>query len=167
METDIASALRTAGFALAHGIGSIERGGVLCTLAVVQPDDRQRVDLYRYEARSITEGLIGARQDLEQRIGDGSHGALVYDGYITTTDHPRTDALLVDILGPGAVRLGRVIQTYQSGRLLGLPVIGRRATVLDAPRFEEPMEYPGAFGILMSGVMEHPDGARLFPASST
>ncbi len=131
MGTDVASALRTAGFALAHAIGSIEHGGALCTLAIVMPDDRERFDLYRYEGPSIPVSLIGARQDLERRINEGSHGALVYDGYFADSQRSRTDALFVDILGPGAVRLGRVIQTYRPGRLSALPFVGRRATVIE------------------------------------
>ena len=49
------NALPTAGFALAHAVGSIQLGGTLCTLAFVVGDGERTI--FRYEARTIPESL--------------------------------------------------------------------------------------------------------------
>lgn len=160
MSTQFAPVLRTAGYALAHAVGSIKVGGTLCTLAVGEAGGVRT--LYRYEARSIVESLAAAHGHLAQQLDTGAHAALVYDGYVTSGDRGRRDALIVEILGPHAAPLGRIAQAYRPARRFGLPFIGRTCSVLGNPIIEDSVDHEDPEAEIYKGVREHPLGARLF-----
>ena len=105
MSTQLTPVLRTVGWALAHAVGSIRLGGTLWTLAVGVDGDRRTI--YRYEARTIAESIVAAYDHLANQLGAGAHAALVHDGYVTSLEQPRTDAFLVEILGPGGSHRSR------------------------------------------------------------
>jgi hypothetical protein len=157
--TDLTPALRTAGFALAHAAGSIWLGGTLCTLAVVNLDGQRQ--LFRYAAESIPESLQIAEEHLARNIGEGGCGALVYDGFVTLGDGRRSDALMVEIVGPGGVRMGRFVQPYWPARRLGLPVLGRAFAMAGRPIIDRSIESDDPETAIYSGAREHPFGARL------
>ena len=159
MSDGLRDALGTAGFALAHGIGSIRFGGTLCTLAwVVEPGRRT---LVRYEAPSIPDSLVGAREHLAQAISEDGNAALVYDGFVTTAELGRIEPLLVDVLGPSAVRLGWFAQPYRPARRLGLPIIGSRLAVVGLPLLDESIEIEDAQEVIRGGILEHPSGTSI------
>jgi hypothetical protein len=160
MSADLSPALRTAGFALAHAAGSIQLGGTLCTLAVVASDGQNT--LFRYEAPTIPDSIANAYEHLAGRIGDGEHGALVFEGFVTPNGGERSDALIVEILGPGGVRQGRVMQAYRPAQRLGLPIFGRRFAALGPPVIDEAIEQGEAEAMVYEGARDHPFGARLF-----
>jgi hypothetical protein len=166
MVTDLTPGLRTAGFALAHALGSIQFGGTLCTMAAVVQSDGQRA-LYRYPAPTISESLTNAHEHLSGQIDHGARGALVYDGFVTTPDGKRSDALVVEMLGPGAARQGRFAQAYRPARRLGLPIVGRRIAVLGAPIIDEALEHPDPETAIIDGAQDHPFGGRLLKRSIT
>lgn len=78
-------------------------------------EDAGGLELYRYEAESITESIQIAHAHLQQHLGPSARGALVVDGYLHVGD-TRGDALEVELLGPGAVTLGTVRQQYRPER---------------------------------------------------
>jgi hypothetical protein len=160
MSADLGPALRTAGFALAHAAGSIQLGGTLCTLAIVVAEEQHT--LFRYEAPTIPDSVASAHEHLAGQIGDGAHGALVYDGFVTPTGEGRSDALVVEILGPGAALQGRLVQAYRPARRLGLPIVGRRFAGVGPPIIDESIEDGGAEAMVYDGARDHPFGARLF-----
>jgi hypothetical protein len=160
MSTALTPALRNAGFALAHGIGSIKLGGTLCTLAVGITEGRRTI--YRYEARSIVESLAAAHGHLAHQIGTGAYAALVYDGFVTSSERERTDALMVEILGPHGLPMGRVAQAYEPGRRFGLPFVGRTCSVLGSLIIEEVIDHDDPASAIYEGIREYPYGARLF-----
>ncbi len=163
MSTDLAPALRTAGFALAHAIGSIRFGGTLCTLAIFE-NDGERI-LVRYEAENIPASVANAHAHLGEVIGESGHGVLVYDGFMTPANGERSDALIVEILGPKGEQKGHFIQGYRPARRFGLPIVGRGCTVLGAPFIDESIEDDNAQEVIYDGVRDHPFGARLFGLS--
>lgn len=153
-----APVLRTAGFALAHACGSIGLGGTLCTLAIVQQGER--VTIGRYEAPTIPESIAAAHGHLADILADGDWAALVCDGYLTTPERPRSDALVTEVILPGGTIAGRITQAYRPARRFGLPIIGRRlrlvgGLVLDAGLAD------GDSRTIESGMREHPVGDRL------
>jgi hypothetical protein len=160
MSTALTPALRNAGFALAHGIGSIELGGTLCTLALSVIEGRRA--MFRYEARSVDESVAVARSHLADQIADGSYAALVYDGFVTTIERKRTDALIVEVLGPHGLPMGLVAQPYQPGRRFGLPFVGRTCSVLGSLIMVESIDHDDPASAIYEGIREHPHGARLF-----
>jgi hypothetical protein len=159
MTTELTPALRNAGFALAHAAGSIWLGGTLCTLAVVTLDGQRQ--LFRYAAESIPESIRIAEEHLASHIGEGGCGALVYDGFVTPDDGRRSDALMVEIVGPGGVRMGRFVQPYWPARRLGLPLLGRAFAIAGRPIIDWSIECDDPETAIFSGVREHPFGARL------
>jgi hypothetical protein len=160
MSTQLAPVLRTAGYALAHAVGSIRFGGTLCTLAIREAGGTRTV--YRYAARSIVESLAAAHGHLAQQVDAGAHAALVYDGYVTSADHGRSDALIVELLGPHGAPLGRIAQRYRPARRLGIPLIGRTCAVRGTPIIEESVDCDDSETQIYRGVREHPFGTRLF-----
>jgi hypothetical protein len=160
MSTALTPALRNAGYALAHALGSIKLGGTLCTLAVGVADGRRTI--YRYEARSIVESLATAHGHLADQIDTGAYAALVYDGFVTSSERGRTDALIVEIVGPHGIPLGRVAQAYQPGRRFGLPFVGRTCSVVGRLIIEDAIDHDDPTGAIRDGIRDHPYGARLF-----
>jgi hypothetical protein len=159
------TALRLAGFALAHAAWSVEDGETLCTLAFVETAGER--ELARYEAPTIPDSLELAFEDLGRRLADGGHAALVFDGYATPEGGERTDALLAIVLGAGGDRLGGVVLRYVPARRGRLPFRrGRQPFRLLGPA--EPTDELGAGSdaIVTEGMREHPQGARLLGTAS-
>ena len=162
--------LSLAGFALAHALGSIDGGGTLCTLAIVEREGER--ELVRYEADSIPESIVLANRDIAARIGSAGRAALVYDGYVTI-ERVRHDALLVDLVLPGGAAVATLMQPYRPGRFgpvgllraLGVPVPGGLA-VIGQPISESPLP-PEASAALSRGLAEHPYGRRAYRLSDT
>ena len=152
-----APVLRTAGFALAHACGSISLGGTLCTLAIVQQGER--VTIGRYEAPTIPESIAAAHGHLADFLADGQWAALVYDGYVTTSERPRTDALLTEIILPGGTIARRITQSYRPGRRLGLPIIGRRLRLVGDLIIDSDLADDDT-ATIEAGMREHPAGER-------
>jgi hypothetical protein len=80
--------LRLAGWALAHALGSVDGGGTLCTLAIVDDDGPRQ--FVRYEADSVAESIDVTRIDLRSRLGPAGRAALVYDVTSRSTAFGRT-----------------------------------------------------------------------------
>lgn len=164
MSEDVLAALRVGGFALAHAAWSIEDGERLCTLAIVDVEgDRE---LVRYEADSIPESVDLARADLREKLGSGACAALVMDGFATPADGTRTDALIVELLGPGGRSLGKVIQPYRAARRSRIPFIGRASgfAILGEPIISDDIHVADAERVLRDSARQHPQAARLFTA---
>jgi len=151
--------LQTAGFALVHGLGSIGMGGTLCTLAVIHRGNRE-VTLRRYEADTIAESIDLAYGNLAEEIEPGEWAALVFDGFVTTETDGRIDALIAEILLPGAQVVGRVSQRYRPAARLGLPGIGRRLRPI-GDVFLGPGVPPEAAEAVANGMREHPSGTGI------
>jgi hypothetical protein len=167
MDRDLTAELRTGGFALAHAAGSVETGEPLCTLAFVASDDRRT--WFRYEASSIPESVALAHGHLAEEVRDGAHAALVFDGTVTREDGTRTDAFLVEIIGPRGVRVGQFVQAYRAPRRRGLP-LHLRATeiaILGRPIIEPSIGGDDAEAAILDGIREHRDGPRLFELART
>ena len=157
---------RSAGIALAHALGSIEGGGPLCTLALVKT--AERIELVRYEAKTIPVSIVGARRDLRERLRAGGHAVLVYDGF-ATVDDDRRDAMIVELVGGDGTALATLVQRYRPSRLggplglvraFGLPVPGGIA-VIGEPVPDQPLAQSEE-AALMRGLADHPSGRRLF-----
>lgn len=160
MSTRLTPVLRDAGWALAHAMCSIELGGTLCTLAAVTFADTRTI--YRYSAPSIPASLAGAYQHLTEELVPGAHAALVFDGFVSSSTQERTDALIVEILGPRAERLGTVTQAYVPGRRFGLPLVGRRLSLVGGLGIERSIDHDDPESSIYEGVRQHPHGARIF-----
>lgn len=160
--------LQLAGFALAHALGSIDGGGTLCTLAVV--DREGNYQLVRYEADSIPDSIVAARRDLPTRLGSAGLAALVYDGYVTM-DRERHDALIVDLIAPGGKIVGSLQQRYRPGRFgfamflrdVGVPIPGGLQVI--GPPITELSRRPGGSEAFTRGLVEHPYGRRVYRLS--
>lgn len=165
MSDDAVAALRLAGVALAHAAWSIEDGGMLCTLAMVDAGG-ESLELRRYEADSIPDSIVLAHLDLQQRLESGGHAALVFDGFFTPSDGERTDALIVELVGPAVQPLGKVFQPYRAARRSRIPLVGRATgfEILGEPIVTDDVQVPDAERILLESAREHPQGARLFTA---
>jgi hypothetical protein len=151
-------ALRLAGFALAHAMWSIRGGHTLATLAFADHDGSR--DLVRYVDAEIAATLVMAHEDLAERLVGGGLAALVYDGY-ATIDGGRTDALIVEVIAPHDVTVGKVIQQYEPGRRSRIPVIGLggHARAIGPPQLDRDLDVPGAMEAIVEGARSHPDGA--------
>ena len=162
MTDDTVAALRLAGFALAHAAWSVEDGETLCTLAMLEIGGER--ELARYEADSIPESLDLARADLGARLQGGGLAALVFDGYVTPPDGERTDALIVELIGSGGRRLGRVVQPYRAAQRSRIPFLGRASgfAILGAPIVSDDVGVADAEGVLLEAAREHPKAARFF-----
>ena len=152
-----APVLRTAGFALAHACGSISIGGTLCTLAIIQQGERMTIG--RYEAPSIPESIAAAHGHLADILADGHWAALVYDGYVTSSERARTDALVAEIILPVRMMAARITQAYRPARRLGLPVVVQQLRligdlILDAHLTDEDAS------TIEDGMREHRAGVR-------
>ncbi len=154
-----APALRLAGFALAHAVWSIEDGETLCTLAMIERVGGAR-ELVRYEAPSIAASLDAAFGDLEERMRDGEYAALVFDGYVTLEGGERSDALVVDLFGPGGTVLGRIVQRYRPARRSRVPLSRPRGFALLAPPEAGDSLGDAADALVLEGAREHPQVAR-------
>ncbi len=157
-----ATALRVAGDALAHAAGSIERGGSLCTVAIVERDGG--LEIVRYEADRVDESVEIAHVDLRDRLREGGSAGLVYDGFVTVQTGERTDALMVEVFGPAAELLGKVIQPYRPARRFGLPVVGRPFAIVGPPIISDDIQVPDAERIFLQGARDHELAGRLFGA---
>jgi hypothetical protein len=170
--TGVAGALRLAGFALAHAALSIERDDKLCTLAAVAEDGELK-RLYRYPAPGLETSVRAALDHLGREMVEGTHGALVYAGRVKLGKRRTSEALVVEILGPHAVDLGRLVQPYRRRRFR-LPKLGyvrrfaiRERPIVDhladeaepQPREDRPHDVESR---IYWGVHDHPDGVRLF-----
>jgi hypothetical protein len=133
--------------------------GTLCTLAVVTLDGQRQ--LFRYAAESIPESIRIAEEHLAGRIGEVDCGALVYDGFVTPDDGRRSDALMVELVGPGGVRMGRFAQPYWPARRVGLPLFGRAFALAGRPIIDRSIESDDPETAIYRGAREHPFGARL------
>ena len=157
---------RTAGFALAHALGSVEGGETLCTLAIVRRGEI--IELVRYEAPTGPASVLGAHKDLSTRVGAGAHAALVYDGY-ATIDDVRRDAMIVELIGPDGTVQARLIQLYRPARFGRLPGLLRSrgaplpggVQVIGQPTAEGPLP-EGASEALTRGLAEHPYGRKAY-----
>ena len=163
MPADLTAALRTAGYALAHAAGSIQLGRTLCTMAIVVSDGQHTI--VRYESVTISESIAAAYAHLSEQLGDDAHAALVFDGFVRRPDEEHSDALVAEILGPGGLRHGRIVQAYRPSLRLGLPLIGRRWSALGPAILDESLNERGATERVFEGVRDHPFGARLFGLS--
>ena len=150
--------LRTAGFALAHGFASIGLGGTLCTLAFIQQGER--VTIGRYEAPTIPESIAAAHGHLADVLGDGHWAALVYDGYVTSSERARTDALIAEVVLPGGEVAGRITQAYCPARRLGAPIVGRRLRLIGDLILDARLS-DGDPSAIEAGMREHPSGDGL------
>lgn len=121
-------------------------------------------ELVRYEADSIHESAELAQNDLRDKLLDDCHAVLVIDGYATADGGTRTDALIVELLGPGGRSLGKVVQRYQAARRSRIPFVGRASgfAILGAPIISEEVEVPDAERVVLDSAREHPKAARLF-----
>jgi len=162
MTDDDMAALRLAGFALAHAAWSVEDGETLCTLAMVEV--RGDRELVRYEADSITESVDLAQADLGRRLENGGYAALVVDGYATPEGGTRTDALIVELLGPSGRSMGRVVQPYHAAHRSRIPFVGRASgfAILGKPMVSDDLDVPDAESVLLESAREHPRAGRLF-----
>jgi hypothetical protein len=167
-EAPPAEHLRLAGWALAHALGSVDGWGTLCTLAIVDHDGARQ--LVRYEAGSVAESIDAARVDLRSRLGPAGRAALVYDGY-ATLDRVRTDAMIVELIGPGPRTLASLLQPYRPGRFrplallraIGIPLPGG-VRVIGSP-ITESLLAPHSSDALTRGLAEHPYGRRMYGRS--
>ena len=150
-------AFRLAGFTLAHALASIQGGATLATLAFAEHDGAR--DLVRYVDAEIAATIVAAHDDLAERLANGGYAALAYDGY-STIDGVRSDALVVEILAPGDVLVGTVIQPYEPGRKSRIPIIGAggHALPIGPPRLERSLDTPGALDAIVEGARSHPHG---------
>jgi hypothetical protein len=151
--------LRTAGYALAHALGSVRLGGTLCTLAIIQ--SRDSFTLGRYEAPTIPVSVSIAIAHLTEELADGEWAALVYDGFVTIPGRDRTDAMMAEVILPGGVIAGRITQAYRPARRFGLPIVGQRLRAVGEPIADPALGGDRAIAAIEAGLLEHPDGARL------
>lgn len=151
-------AFRLAGFTLAHALWSIQGGRTLATLAFAEHDGER--DLVRYVDAEIAATIVAAHQDLAERLANGGYAALAYDGY-STIDGVRSDALMVEIIAPGDVLVGTVIQPYEPGRKSRIPIIGSggHAIPIGPPKVERSLDAPGALDAIIEGARTHPHGS--------
>lgn len=93
---------------------------------------------------------------------------MIYDGYFTRGGGTRTDALLVELLGRGGSIRGRIIQAYRPSTPSRLPLFGKAKgfALLDEPLVDDRTGIDDAEAVLLEGAREHPDGERLFGAST-
>jgi hypothetical protein len=154
--TDL-DAFRLAGFTLAHALVSIQGGATLATLAFAEHNGER--DLVRYVDAEIAATIVAAHEDLAERLANGGYAALAYDGY-STIDGVRSDALMVEIIVPGDLLVGTVIQPYEPGRKSRIPTIGRggHALPIGSPRIERSLDVPGAVDAIIEGARTHPHG---------
>ena len=159
---DTEAVLRLGGMTLAHAAWSIEDGSTLCTLAVVEVDGER--ELVRYEADTIDESQAGAHADLRDRLRGAGIAAFVYDGYITPQGGQRTDALIMELLGPDTRALGMVVQPYQPGRRSRLPFLGRPTgfRIIGTPIISDAVAIPDPEKLVFEGTQDHPKAAHFF-----
>jgi hypothetical protein len=157
----LASALRLAGFALAHAVWSIEDGETLCTLALIERVGGAR-ELNRYEAPTIADSLDAAFGDLEARLRPGDSAAVVFDGFVTPPGGVRTDALVVDLFREGGEVLGRIVQPYRPARRSRMPFAKPSGFALLGP--PQPGDSFGADSaaepLVLEGARDHPKVAE-------
>lgn len=147
-------ALRLAGFTLAHALVSIRGGATLATLAFVEHAGKR--DLVRYIDAEIAATIDAAHEDIAGRLANGGCAALAYDGY-ATIDGVRSDALVVEILAPGDIVVGKLIQPYEPGRKSRIPIVGLggHAIPIGPPRLDRNLDFPGALGAVIEGARTH------------
>jgi hypothetical protein len=140
----------------------VEDGETLCTLAMIEVDDQR--EQARYEASSIPESVDLAHEDLRDQLRSGGHAALVMDGYATDEAGSRTDALIVELFGPGARSLGQIVQPYRAARRSRIPFVGRASgfAIIGEPIISHEIQVPDAEAVLRESVREHPEGRRMF-----
>ena len=108
-EERVQAIIRLSGFALAHAAWSVCDGEALCTLAFTE--NNQERQLYRFEANSIPDSLNAARKELEQ-LEAGAHWVLVFDGYFTSQEGEKQDALVIQPSGARSLP-SRIVQLYR------------------------------------------------------
>ena len=162
MTDDTTEALRLAGFALAHAAYSIEDGETLCTLAAILVGDD--LALAAFEADTIPESVDIAHEHLRERLEHGGHAALVVDGFVTLTGGSRTDALIIELFGPGARSLGTVAQPYRAAHPSRIPFMGRESgfAILGEPIISDGIQVPDAARVVLDSARGHPKAARFF-----
>lgn len=159
---EVTRLLRLAGVALAHAAWSVEDGETLCTLAVVEAGGERAI--HRYECHSIAESVEGAHRQLAEQLRPGDCAALVFDGYATREDGVRTNALVVELLGPGDEPRGRILQPYEAARRSRIPFVRRGSgfALLGDPIPSPDIPIRDAEQHILDGAREHPEGPRLF-----
>jgi len=168
----LASALPLAGFALAHAALSIETTRTLCPLAAIAQGGQLR-RMVRYPAKKVEDSVRTAVKHLTRELGDAEQAALVYAGYVTHGKRKGTHALIVEVIGPGGMDLGRLVQPYRRwrfrvpalGYLRGFSIRGR--LIVDHLIEDGEIDDRGAEARIYTGVWDHPAGARLFGRART
>jgi hypothetical protein len=158
--------LRMAGMALAHAVWSIEDGETLCTMSMLEDADGER-SVTRYEADTIPESIEDALAELKDRLVDGAFAVLLYDGFYTSDDGEKRDALIGELLtatapsatGNTAAQVGRIVQQYMPGKKSFLRKT--RVKLLGAP-FIRGNGSPETSAALIAGALEHEKVADLF-----
>jgi hypothetical protein len=163
----LASALPLAGFALAHAALSVESSDSLVTLAAVAEGGELR-RLIRFPAGRVEDSVRSALKHLAGELDPGGQAALVYGGYVKLSKRKGTHALIVELMGPRGVDLGRIVQPYRRRRLR-IPVLGyvrgfsiRGRLIIDHLLEQRDLEIGNAEARIYTGVWDHPAGPRLF-----
>jgi hypothetical protein len=87
------AAAELAGFFAAHAVWCISDGEVLIPLAGSETADGQR-KLIRFEADRLEKGVAAGQKWLAENPDAAARGVLIFDGFITTRERKRADALL-------------------------------------------------------------------------
>jgi len=153
--------LKLAGEALAHAAWSIEDGEMLVPLAMVSRSGT--VELVRFDFGRHELGVEEGRRYLRELLGDGECAALVCDTFATSDDGIRSDALMVEIIGPRGAPIGQIIQRYRPAARV-IPVIGpKRGFAVTAAAFvSDGFTVADPEREVYAGIREHPEGPRLF-----
>jgi hypothetical protein len=128
--------------------------------------------LTRYAAADIASSLRAARGHLAHELGETNQAALAHSGSFLVGNRYRR-VLIVEVLGPHGVLLGRVVQPYRRRRfrvvvlrkvrrfaVLGPPIIDH--LVVDAQSRELQNGLAEVESRIYWGVYDHPHGLRLF-----
>ena len=114
--------------AIDHGINSVRDGGLLTPFVIIEREgDRS---LVRFHADTLDDSVAQAIAKLTvEPITEGDRSVLVYDGYLTTPETGRMDAIFAEALeADGTVTI--FAQRYKpKARLRSFETIGNPALV--------------------------------------
>jgi hypothetical protein len=102
--------------ALDHGIDSVRSGGPLIPFVIAERDGERALTRFAHETLEggLAAGLAAVKREPP---GPDQRSVLVYDGYLTTPDGVRLDAIYAEALeSDGTITV--MAQRYKPGKLL-------------------------------------------------
>lgn len=159
--TALSPAFRLAGFALVQAAWSIEDGGELVPIGFAEHNGERNA--MRFVTEVTPARLLELYGIVAGKLEPDRHGVVAFSRSGRLPGGEPFFILNVHIVDGGGRLVGVVRQAYEPARTSWIPGRSTPFGVVGTPSPSEEIDVPGVREDLLVGVMQHPEGERLFP----